>query len=189
MERMPILLTVLRVVSKFVEHGTVQDRLKTNCGRKKTVQVPRNVGIIARQTPTLSIRRLHLGTELRRSSVEKMLRKTLKIPEPTCFDGMHVMVWAGLIKDHIIGPFFITGSVTGQVYLQLLQQRVWPALQAIMGEEEEFVVFQHDGASAHYETRVRAWLDGKLEDRWMGRGGPIPWPARSPDLSPLDFWL
>eukprot|EP00731_Ephydatia_muelleri_P023058 Em0015g641a len=34
-----------------------------------------------------------------------------------------VMVWAGLIKDHIIGPFFITGSVTGQVYLQLLQQR------------------------------------------------------------------
>ena len=69
-----------------------------------------------------------------------------------------VMVWAGLIKNHIIGPFFITVSVTGQVYLQLLQQRVWPALQAIMGEEEEFVVFQHDGASAHYETRVRAWL-------------------------------
>ena len=23
----------------------------------------------------------------------------------------------------------------------------------------------------------------------MGRGGPIPWPARSPVLSPLDFWL
>ena len=23
----------------------------------------------------------------------------------------------------------------------------------------------------------------------MGRGGPIQWPARSPDLSPLDFWL
>ena len=23
----------------------------------------------------------------------------------------------------------------------------------------------------------------------MGRAGPIPWPARSPDLSPLDFWL
>ena len=103
-----------------------------------------------------------------------------------------VMVWAGLIKDHIIGPFFINGSVTGHVYLQLLQQRVWPALQAIMGEEEEFVVYQQHGASAHYETRVRAWFDGKLEDRWMGKGGPIPWPARSPDLSdlsPLDFWL
>ena len=56
--------TVLGVVPKFVEHGTVQDRY---CGRKKTVQVPRNVGIIAQkmwQTPTLSIRRLHLGTGL-----------------------------------------------------------------------------------------------------------------------------
>ena len=116
-------------------------------------------------------------------------------PEPTCFDGMQhqnkagVIAWAGLIKDHIIGPFFINEIVTGQVYFQLLQHRVWPALEAIMGEEEEFVVFQHDGASAHYETRVRAWLDVKLEDRWMGKGGPIPWPAQSPDLSPLDFWL
>ena len=221
--------TVLRVVSKFVEHGTVQDRLKTNCGRKKTVQVLWNVGIIAQkmwQTPTLSIRRLHLGTGLRRSSVQKLLRKTLKMKayrwplvqallpgdidkrvkwaedyleaaerdftypdyilwtDEVIFhlDGHvnrhnaviwsiqnpHALMecsnqkkavgwsaWAGLIKDHIIGPFFIIG---GQVYLQLLQQRVWPALQAIMGEEEEFVVFQHDGASAHYDTRVRAWL-------------------------------
>ena len=60
----------------------MQDRLKSNCGRKKTVQVPRNVGIIAqkmRQTPTLSIRRLHLGTGLRQSSVQNMLRKTLKM--------------------------------------------------------------------------------------------------------------
>ena len=23
----------------------------------------------------------------------------------------------------------------------------------------------------------------------MGRAGSLPWPARSPDLSPLDFWL
>jgi hypothetical protein len=26
-------------------------------------------------------------------------------------------------------------------------------------------------------------------DLWIGRGGPIPWPPRSPDLSPLDFFL
>ncbi|KAJ8872395.1 hypothetical protein PR048_025999 [Dryococelus australis] len=25
--------------------------------------------------------------------------------------------------------------------------------------------------------------------RWTGTGGPVPWPARSPDLSPLDFLL
>ena len=47
--------------------------------------------------------------------------------------------WSGLIKDHIIGPFFINGSVTGQVHLQLLQQRVWPALQAIMGKRKNLL--------------------------------------------------
>ncbi|KAJ4435026.1 hypothetical protein ANN_23599 [Periplaneta americana] len=26
-------------------------------------------------------------------------------------------------------------------------------------------------------------------DRWIGRGGPIAWPPRSPDVNPLDFYL
>eukprot|EP00731_Ephydatia_muelleri_P011866 Em0006g760a len=78
-----------------------------------------------------------------------------------------VMIWAGLIKDHIIGPFFINGSVTGQVYLQLQQQRVWPALQAIKGEDEEFVVFQHDGASAHYEPVLEpGWMESLRTGGW-----------------------
>ena len=25
--------------------------------------------------------------------------------------------------------------------------------------------------------------------RWIGRGGPITWPPRSPDITPLDFFL
>ncbi|KAL5488676.1 hypothetical protein EMCRGX_G017653 [Ephydatia muelleri] len=46
-----------------------------------------------------------------------------------------VMVWVGLIKDHIIGPFFFIGTVTGDQYLQLLQTRVLPSLQAIMADD------------------------------------------------------
>ena len=100
-----------------------------------------------------------------------------------------VMVWAGLIKDFIIGPFFIKWKCHRASVPSATKAEGVASPASYHGEEEEFVVFQHDGASAHYETRGRAWLDGKLEDRWMGRGGPIPWPARSPDLSPLDFWL
>ncbi|KOC59408.1 hypothetical protein WH47_11037, partial [Habropoda laboriosa] len=25
--------------------------------------------------------------------------------------------------------------------------------------------------------------------RWIGRGGPVAWPPRSPDLNPLDYFL
>jgi len=32
-------------------------------------------------------------------------------------------------------------------------------------------------------------LNEGFPDAWIGRGGPISWPPRSPDLSPLDFFL
>ena len=94
------------------------------------------------------------------------------------------MVWIGLIKDHIIGSLFFNWSITGDSYLNLLQTQVLPAIRTAIDNEEEFVIFQQDGASAHYSKKVRDWLD-----RWMGRAGPIPWPARSLDLTPLEFWL
>ena len=44
------------------------------------------------------------------------------------------------------------------------------------------VWFRDDGAPAHY-------LNDDYSHQWIGRGGPIPWPARSPDVNPLDFYL
>lgn len=49
--------------------------------------------------------------------------------------------------------------------------------------------FKHDGVPPHFEVNVRAELDRSFEDKWIGRGGPMPWPARSPDLNPLDYYL
>ena len=31
--------------------------------------------------------------------------------------------------------------------------------------------------------------DDHFPERWIGRGGPIHWPPRSPDITPLDFFL
>ena len=50
------------------------------------------------------------------------------------------------------------------------------------------MVFQQDGAPAHYANIVRNALNEKMEGRWLGRRGSIEWPARSPDLTPLDFF-
>lgn len=51
------------------------------------------------------------------------------------------------------------------------------------------MIYQHDGAPAHYFRRVRDILDARFPDRWIGRGGPINWPARSPDLNVLDYFI
>ena len=53
----------------------------------------------------------------------------------------------------------------------------------------EDVLFQQDCAPPHYAVVTREYLDMKLPNRWIGRGGPIAWPARSPDLTLCDFFL
>ena len=47
----------------------------------------------------------------------------------------------------------------------------------------EDMLFQQDGAPPHYAVVTREYLDMKLPNRWIGRGGHIAWPARSPDLT------
>ena len=51
------------------------------------------------------------------------------------------------------------------------------------------MIFQQDGVPLHFSKKVRAWLNEKFNGRWIGRGGPNSWASRSPDLTPLDFFL
>ncbi|UYV67491.1 hypothetical protein LAZ67_5000890 [Cordylochernes scorpioides] len=39
------------------------------------------------------------------------------------------------------------------------------------------------------QMRLESVLDKNLSGQWIGRRGPIEFPARSPDLTPLDFFL
>ena len=49
--------------------------------------------------------------------------------------------------------------------------------------------FMHDGAPPHFSRVARQFLNRHFANKWIGRGGPVAWPARSPDLNPLDFHL
>lgn len=101
-------------------------------------------------------------------------------------------VWAGILGDEIIGPFFIDGNLDGPKYVIMLHHQIVPAMFASAARQNiawNEVLFQQDGAPAHYARLVRDYLDIVFPNRWIGRGGPIAWPPRSPDLTPLDFFL
>lgn len=49
--------------------------------------------------------------------------------------------------------------------------------------------YQHDGAPAHSANIVQDVLNNMFPNSWIGIGGPVRWPPRSPDLNPLDFFL
>ncbi|KDR19265.1 hypothetical protein L798_06685, partial [Zootermopsis nevadensis] len=46
-----------------------------------------------------------------------------------------------------------------------------------------------DGAPPHWGLQIRAYLDRAFPGRRIGRDDPVPWPPRSPDITPLDFFL
>ena len=47
-------------------------------------------------------------------------------------------------------------------------------------------IFQQDGASPHFHREAIFYLSCTVF-AWIGRGGSIAWPLRSPDLTPLHF--
>jgi len=54
--------------------------------------------------------------------------------------------------------------------------------------DEDKIVFQQDGASAHYTITVSDYLNQEYPGKWIGRHGPIQWPPRSLDLTLIDFF-
>ena len=48
---------------------------------------------------------------------------------------------------------------------------------------------QHDGAPPHYALCSIQVMDEILDEKWIGRGGPVAWPPRSPDLTSPDYFL
>ncbi|XP_066251951.1 histone-lysine N-methyltransferase SETMAR-like [Euwallacea similis] len=100
-----------------------------------------------------------------------------------------VNVWGGIIGDFIIGPHFFNGHLNGVKYLRFLQNDLPQLLQNIPLVLRENMWLQHDGAPAHFAADVKEYLNQEFEGRWIGRGGPVFWPPRSPDLTKIDFFL
>jgi hypothetical protein len=87
------------------------------------------------------------------------------------------------MHDKLIGPlFFSEKTVTGRSYLDVLELYVVPQLPPQ-------TTLQQDGAPPRFYHHVRNHLDKEMAGRWIGRGGPIAWTPRSPDLTLLDFFL
>ncbi|XP_045448380.1 uncharacterized protein LOC123656764 [Melitaea cinxia] len=88
-----------------------------------------------------------------------------------------INMWTGILNGKIIGPFELPENLTGEVYLDFIENHLPNLLEDVSLDIYRSIWFQQDGCPAHY-TR----------GRWIGRSGPISWPARSPDLNPVDFF-
>ena len=77
-----------------------------------------------------------------------------------------INVWCAISSNLVIGPYFFEENVNGKNYLDMLQNFFWPYIQS-KGLCPK-IMFQQDGAPAHYSLIVRNWLDKRLPGRWIG---------------------
>ena len=93
-------------------------------------------------------------------------------------------VWASISFYGVVAYDIDQRTMTGTRYNDILKEKVVPYFK-----RHPQSLFQQDGASVHYAQQVRETLNSELSGRWIGRRGAIEWPARSPDLTPCDYWL
>ena len=84
-----------------------------------------------------------------------------------------LMSWCGLELPVKLSSGHIWNIYDWKSYLEMLSQWLVPELDKIL---------QQDGAPVHFWTPVREWLN-KIFATWIGCGGPLIWPPRSPDLT------
>lgn len=100
-----------------------------------------------------------------------------------------VNVWAGVIGGIFIGPHFLPDNLNGDGYLNFLQNDLPQLLEDVPLNVRRSMLLQNDGCPAHHRITVREFLNVNYPNKWIGRNGPILWPPRSPDLTPLDFYV
>lgn len=101
-----------------------------------------------------------------------------------------VSVWCALSRERIIGPYFFEENeravtVNSERYVNMIENFFLPTL----GEIDIRIWFQQDGATAHTARNAMRVLRENFPGRLISLRGDLTWPARSPDLTPCDFFL
>ncbi|GBM74211.1 hypothetical protein AVEN_203411-1 [Araneus ventricosus] len=100
-----------------------------------------------------------------------------------------INIWCRIFNDRLIGPVFYKGTLTRQCYLDLLQDVITDFVENLPLHQLRNVWFHHDGTPTLKISNVKQYLMETFHNQIIGYGGFVQWPLRSPDLTPLDFFL
>ncbi|KAJ4433388.1 hypothetical protein ANN_15647 [Periplaneta americana] len=102
---------------------------------------------------------------------------------PLALHDSKVGVWCAINAKRIIGPIFFHETLNADRYQALILDQFFPQLTE---EERRYGVFQQDRTTAHTSSSSLRAITDIFEGRVISEG---LWPARSPDLTPCDFYL
>lgn len=100
-----------------------------------------------------------------------------------------VNVWLGVVGDVLLEPIILPPRLNAEAFHGILQNEVLPQLNQIPVQRRQQIWWQMDGCPSHNGRNISDWLNQEFPERWIGRFGNVAWPARSPDLTPMDFYI
>ena len=100
--------------------------------------------------------------------------------------GGGVLVWAGIIQDELVGPFFWVEDglkINSQTYCQFLEDTFYKRwYRKKSASFKKTMIFMQDNAPSHASKYSTAWLASKgLKDERI-----MTWSPSSPDLNHID---
>lgn len=98
-------------------------------------------------------------------------------------------VWLGLLSSKLIGSFVLDSNLTGGKYKFFLRHELPGLLECTVFMVSGQMYFHRDGAESLYTQHVKQYSHKCFLDHWLGHGGPLAWPPRSPDLTLLNYYL
>ena len=130
---------------------------------------------------------IRLGDPIDVSNVRVYATSNPRAVVETQNSRLGVMLWVAISSLGLIGPFFTSNKLNAAEYLDILRDEFFPRAKNMLSGRHFW--FQQDGAPAHSACIITNFLDEMVPGRWVCRFGAVKWPARSPDLTPLDFAL
>ncbi|GFY00868.1 uncharacterized protein TNCV_3542421 [Trichonephila clavipes] len=141
--------------------------------------------------------------EIRKSALlVEWLRQQTKLPHlseanpqvyvETPLHPEKLTVWCALWAGGIIGLYFFKNykghnvTVTGDRYRAMTTNFF---ISELDNHDVQELWFQQDGATCHTACAAIDLLKDTFGDRLISRFGPVNWPPRSCDLTPLDYFL
>jgi hypothetical protein len=100
-----------------------------------------------------------------------------------------ICVWCGMIDEMSFGPVILEDRVTGENYLDVLQNELPKQLEDVPLATRIATYFHRDGVLSHYIRLVMQRLNYNFPNWWIDSSSTTNWPPRSPDVTPLDFCL
>ncbi|GFX95860.1 transposable element Tc3 transposase [Trichonephila clavipes] len=100
-------------------------------------------------------------------------------------------LWCALWGGGIIGPYFFKNdeghnvTVNGDRYRAMITNFF---IRELNNHDVQELWFQQDGATCHAARATINLLKDTFGDRLISRFGPVNWPPRSCDLTPLDYF-